>query len=402
MDEHHDLPPHEHSTAAGLGAEGRSSLCRFGPASMCPDGQGQAKAGTFCPSQPAFELRDYQQRIVARAIDLFCTHGVRSVLIDSPTGSGKTLMGLLIAREMARRCGVRVGWVAMRRHLLAQAAAEDRRFGIESGCAWISMFEKHPPPGISMLVVDEAQHDAAASMAHLHNTLQPRFILGLSATPFRSDRLKLCFNTVIRDAGIHRLIQDGYLSRFAHYTLPEYSPAAVVECYVREPGLWGKSIMYFHTLRECWQAYRLFERAGVAAEVVHGTSDREAQIDAFHQGRVRVLLNCLLLGEGFDAPDLGTVFCRPSGRGVAVQACGRVLRRHADIPLKRVVQCRATRWPFTRTAAPHCQYLWEGGEWRSIESNQRVQTASARVMQTLALTEVKLPAFLTRHRSTRL
>ena len=348
---------------------------------------------------PAYEVRDYQQRIVARAIELFCDRGVRSVLIDSPTGSGKTLMGLLIAQEMGRRCGVRVGWVAMRRHLLSQAAAEERRFGIRANCVYISMFEKQPPTGISMLVVDEAQHDAAASMVHLHNTLRPRFILGLSATPFRSDRLKLCFNTVIRDAGIHRLIQDGYLSRFAHYTLPEYSPAAVVECYLREPGLWGKSIMYFHTLQDCRQACRLLAAVGVRVELVHGSSDREAQLEAFERGDVPVLVNCLLLGEGFDSPDLGTVFCRPSGRGVAVQACGRVLRRHPQVPLKRVVQCRATRWPFTRTAAPQCQYLWDAGEWRSIEANDRVHTASARVMQALAAAEVKLPAYLARQRA---
>lgn len=390
------------SLAGSVRSESVPAFCSQLGARVCQAGQEGTPPEREAPPSVAFELRGYQQRIVARAVELFCVQGVRSVLIDSPTGSGKTLMGLLIAREVARRCGVRVGWVAMRRHLLGQAAAEDRRFGIGAGCAWISMFAKNPPPGISMLVVDEAQHDAAASMVHLHNTLQPKFILGLSATPFRSDRLKLCFNTVIRDAGIHRLIQEGYLSRFAHYTLPEYSPTAVVECYVREPRLWGKSIMYFHTLRECWQACRLLERAGVAAEVVHGTSDRKAQLAAFHQGRVRVLLNCVLLGEGFDSPDLATVFCRPSGRGVAVQACGRVLRRHADVPLKRVVQCRATRWPFTRTAAAHCQYLWEGGEWRSIEANQRVQMASARVMQALALAEVKLPAFLARHRSARL
>src|SRR5205823_2713125 len=81
--------------------------------------------------------------------------------------------------------------------------------------------------GLGMLVVDEAQHDAASSMAYLHNRIQPRFILGLSATPFRADRVKLCFDTVLKDAGIARLIQGGYLSPFHHYTLPAYSPAAV-------------------------------------------------------------------------------------------------------------------------------------------------------------------------------
>ena len=133
-------------------------------------------------------------------------------------------MGLLIARQLQDRLGVRVGWVAMRRHLLAKAAAENRERGIDVEATFLSMFDKAPPTGLDLLVVDEAQHDGASSMAQLHNVIQPRFILGLSATPFRADKIKLCFDTVIKDAGIHRLIQEGYLSSYHHYTLPEHSP----------------------------------------------------------------------------------------------------------------------------------------------------------------------------------
>ena len=57
------------------------------------------------------------------------------------------------------------------------------------------MFDRDPPTGLDLLVVDEAQHDAAQSMAVLHQRIRPRFILGLSATPFRADRVKLCFDT---------------------------------------------------------------------------------------------------------------------------------------------------------------------------------------------------------------
>jgi superfamily II DNA or RNA helicase len=68
------------------------------------------------------EPRPYQGRIVAKALEHF-RQGLRSVLIESPTGSGKTVMALLVARALQRQFGVRVGWVAMRRYLLAQAAA---------------------------------------------------------------------------------------------------------------------------------------------------------------------------------------------------------------------------------------------------------------------------------------
>src|SRR6476660_3948341 len=96
-------------------------------------------------AQTAVQPRPYQQRIVAKAVDLFCNHDLRSILIDSPTGSGKTVIALLIARALQDRLGIRVGWVAMRRNLLAQAQAENesKRIGVEA--QFLSMFDKEPP-----------------------------------------------------------------------------------------------------------------------------------------------------------------------------------------------------------------------------------------------------------------
>src|SRR4051794_10036637 len=124
--------------------------------------------------------RPYQRRIVAKAMDCYCTHGMRSLLIDSPTGSGKTVMGLLIARAIQEELNLRIGWVAMRRNLLAQAQTENETKRIHANLTFLSMFDRDPPAGLDMLVVDEAQHDAANSMAHLHNVVRPRYILGLS------------------------------------------------------------------------------------------------------------------------------------------------------------------------------------------------------------------------------
>src|SRR4051812_34499799 len=238
--------------------------------------------------------RPYQQRIVARAVSLFCDQQLRSILIDSPTGSGKTVMGLLVARTLQERLGVRVGWVAMRRYLLAQARAENetRRIGVKA--EFLSMFDRDPPAGLDLLVVDEAQHDAAQSMAHLHQVIRPRFILGLSATPFRADRVKLCFDSVLKDAGIQTLIQDGYLSPYHHYTIPRYDPETVVSFYLRDRQRWGKSLFYFHTLEQCAQANALLRAARVRSEVVSGDSDRDAQLEGFRAGTVDVLVNCMM------------------------------------------------------------------------------------------------------------
>jgi superfamily II DNA or RNA helicase len=115
----------------------------------------------------------------------------RSVIVESPTGSGKTVMGLLVAK-WAQQQGMRVVWAAMRRNLLAQVERENavRGFGVDLDI--VSMFEKRPPQA-DLLVVDEAQHDATVSMASLHAAVAPTKVLGLSATPWRSYKLGLCF-----------------------------------------------------------------------------------------------------------------------------------------------------------------------------------------------------------------
>jgi superfamily II DNA or RNA helicase len=344
--------------------------------------------------------RPYQQRIVTRAVHLFQKQDLRSILIDSPTGSGKTVMGLLIARALQESLGVRVGWVAMRHYLLDQARAENetKRIGVEA--KFLSMFDRDPPGGLDLLVVDEAQHDAAASMAHLHQQVRPRFILGLSATPFRADRIKLCFDTVIKDAGIQSLIQDGYLSQYHHYTIPRHTPADVANCYLRDRKRWGKTLLSFHTLQQCFEADALLKAAGVRSDVVTGDSDREAQLDAFRSGKLEVLSNCLLLAEGFDCPELKTVFCRPSCKGVTVQTAGRVLRKHPAIPFKQIVQCTKTRWPFLKTAAAALQFVWQGGEWRSLQVNPFINQVNGRALQALAHNNVTLPAYVQRRSTT--
>ena len=354
------------------------------------------------------EPRSYQLRIVSNSLDMYqgtwSNHAgeleppAHSILVESPTGSGKTIIALAIARQMQREFGFSVGWVAMRRNLLAQARNENRRWGFDVDMHTISMFEKNPP-AVDMLIVDEAQHDAAMSMANLHCEIRPKKILGLTATPFRTDRIKLCFDKVIRDAGIHQLIQDGYLSRYHHYTIPEYTPVAVARFLIDDPDHWGKSLVFFHRQEQCDECCRILMSRGMRAEVVTAKTDRERQITDFAEGRIDVLINMLILTEGFDCPSLKTVFCRPSGRGCTIQMGGRVFRKHPGIAFKQIAQCKNTRHPFVKTAMADEQYVWSDGQWRSLSLNRHISAISDRARQVIARAQVQLPRLVAAHKA---
>jgi superfamily II DNA or RNA helicase len=341
------------------------------------------------------EQRDYQDRVVQKVIEHF-ESGDRTVMIESPTGSGKTIMALRILQHFEREYSYRSNWVSMRRNLLQQVAEVNQRFFGLCGLTPVSMFNANPPLA-DITVVDEAQHDAAASCIHIHEVANSRFILGMSATPYRTDTLKLAFKRVIRDAGLHRLIQDGWLCPYQHWAIDEWSVRCVSETYLREPDRWGKTVVFFPTVLECECFAGMLRAQGHHCEVVSAQSDREDQLDAFDAGAFNVVANVAILNEGFDCPDLRTVFVRDASRLPTVQMAGRGFRRHPGKMHCNIVQSRSSRWQFTRTATPQRAHVWRDGQWLSLGASDAVERTARNSARLIAALDVQLPAFLLRN-----
>ena len=361
------------------------------------------------------EMRPYQQRITETATAGFLGRlrnkagdiqiNDRSILVESPTGSGKTVIGWSIANQMQREIpDLHIAWYAMRRNLLTQAERENAALGFNvRNVLYMSMFDQDlsrlmriSDEGKKLLLVcDEAQHDAAPTMASHHNHLKPDFTLGLTATPFRTDRVKLCFDRTIRDAGIHQLIQDGYLSRYHHYTIKDWKPQTVAETYLRDPQRWGKSIFYFKDLTECGEMFKLLRASGVLCELVTGESDVETQLELFKNGQINVLVNCMKLTEGFDEPSLQSAFVRDSSRGPTMQMAGRVFRKYPGLAVKNVIQSEKSEHPMLKTALPDMSFLWSQDMWKSMEVNPLMDEISENAMIATVQAFQPLPKFIT-------
>jgi len=349
------------------------------------------------------EVRDYQVRLTDKTVHLF-NNGFKSVLLNSPTGSGKSYMGLNIVRRIQEQHNVGAAWVAMRRNLLKQIVAENEKLGVGAQIVPFSMFNRNPPTHdqfgrpIRIIVLDESQHDPAGSMTNIYNIVRPKWILGMTATPFRTDRMRLSFDKIIRDIGIHQLIQLGYLSPYHQYTIPKWDVDEVVSCYLREPERWGKSVFYWFTYEHAAECAARLSAAGVSTELVTASTDRDDQLARFESGEVKCLVNMQILTEGFDSPSLQTVFVRDSQRGPTIQMCGRVFRKHPGIQFKQIVQSKMTHWPIQRTAAPAHASVWlpEENEWRSYAQSEAIEKVSMRVCITLAHTKTEMPAYITK------
>ena len=336
------------------------------------------------------ESRPYQTRVHDKITAGWGTF--TSQMITMPTGSGKTPTGIVCAHTFVHEVApklfpgvkpeeVGVGWVAMRRNLLKQAQHENERLRkhghdgiLVPNFHPISMFDKNGADilkeyKVKIVVVDECHHDSTTSMANLHALIKPEAVLGLSATPIRSDNNQLCFQRSVEDAGYRSLIKDGYLSKFNQFMLDAYSPESVATSFLRWRDMWGKSLMFFLTRAECEACHKLLASAGVRAEVVHGGSDRDKQLDDFESGAVEVLISMSILTEGFDCPSLNTVFVRDAqSRTPTIQMAGRVLRLWQDV-VKNIVQSDKTHHPFTKFADAENQNILKDGEWLSVTSS---------------------------------
>ena len=313
-----------------------------------------------------YERRSYQVEAIEAGVAAFASRGRTSVLLESPVGSGKTYMALEILHRLQDHLGrrLKVGWVAPRHHLLRQMMEANRDLYCDN-IRPISLFEKTPPE-VDLAVLDEAHHEATQSCVLLYEKLRATWTLGLSATPLRTDRMKLSFQETVHTCPIARLIREGYLSPFNSYLIPSYSVDDVARFYLADPGRWGKSLVFFSTIAECVAFQERLASGGVGCEVVTGESDKERQIDAFANGLVPVVANVAMLTEGFDQPDVASIFARDASRLPTIQMCGRGLRRAPGKTACNIVQSANSNYLFERVAPSKNAFRWQRGCWLAL------------------------------------
>ena len=141
-------------------------------------------------------LRDYQQAIIDKARRALTRH--KRVLIQAPTGAGKTVLASFIMQSVAER-GQRGFFICHRRELIDQTSGTFAKFGIPH--SFIAAGYSHDPTRLvryaasirseplgkvtrpDLCIWDEAHHLAAGGWARVHDCYSDAFHVGLSATP---------------------------------------------------------------------------------------------------------------------------------------------------------------------------------------------------------------------------
>ena len=342
-----------------------------------------------------FEERPYQTEAVERVLDEFGS-GRESVLLESPVGSGKTVMGLLIIKKLQEQADgrLRVNWVASRRHILEQTQDLNESF-FHCDVNMVSVFSSNPPKA-DLVVLDEAHHEATQSCLSMYENTGNTRTLGLSATPMRTDRMRLSFQTSVRCCGIQRLINMGVLAQYHSCKLPEWNVELAAKVFCESPERWGKTLVFFQTIHECMIFKHILAGHGLGCEVVTAQSNRDSQLDAFIAGDVQVVANVSVLSEGFDLPELRSVFVRDASRLPTIQMAGRGLRRAPGKDYCNLVQSSNSPYPVEKIALPSEGFRYMKNKWLSCSGNtQVILDTLENSMKLLEGRKIHLPRYLT-------
>ncbi|WP_404353436.1 DEAD/DEAH box helicase family protein [Exiguobacterium aurantiacum] len=352
--------------------------------------------------------------------------GRKKAMLVLATGLGKTYLSAFFARQFKR-----VLFVAHQRELLLQAeksflnVANDWKTGLLLGgesrnqdtadvvfasiqtLASKQRMEQYDPEQFDLIIVDEFHHSAAPSYRRVLDYFQPKFLLGLTATPDRldgGDVYALCDDNVAFQMHFTEAIEESFLTPFHYvgiYDEIDYSQIRLINGrrYDQEELLaeqlkesvaekiyraWSehhqsRALGFCSSVIQAEYLADYFRRQGVQAVALHSQAeyDRTEVIAQLKQGQLDIIFAVNLFNEGVDIPEIDTLlFCRPTeSLTVFTQQIGRGLR--------------------LSKGKTHCTIIDLIGNYRNIDKKLALLTASRQDTVSSLPTTIDLPSSCT-------
>ena len=316
-------------------------------------------------------LRPYQESVIDDTREALRRH--HSVLMQGPTGMGKTAITVFMMGRAAAQ-GKRAYFLVHQNELLSQTSKALWRQQLEHGMIASGKARSTLPAQVAsvqtlvrrmdqykepdLLIIDEAHRAAAKTYQTIIERWPNARVIGLTATPQRTDGkpLDVMFDTLVLGPTIRELMDAGYLCDYEIYAPPIGIDVSTVkrkmgdfdskelEAVVDKKSITGDAVAHYKThargkrcvvmcvsIKHAEHVAEQYQAAGVSSGVIEGTMtgpQRDKMLADFAAGRLMVICNVQLLVEGVDIPAIEVVqWLRPTQSLVVwMQGNGRGLR----------------------------------------------------------------------------
>lgn len=291
------------------------------------------------------ELREYQSELIEN-IRQSIRKGNKSIVSVLGCGGGKSIIQAEIARCATDKHS-RVLFLVHRRELCNQITATFTAQDVDMRLCSIAMvqtvsrrIDSIASPDI--IITDEAHHSTANTYKKIYNRFPDALLLGFTATPIRLNKggLGEVYKDLITSVSTRWLIDNHYLAPYKYYSVKladtsglhvragEYKADEVAqlmqneEIYGETVKQWEiiakgkKTIVYCASVEASKETAEQFRAAGYSSESLDGAINknyRASVMSDFRNGKIQILCNCDLFGEGLDVPDCEcVVLLRPT------------------------------------------------------------------------------------------
>jgi len=338
-----------------------------------------------------FQMRPYQDEAVALAINWLYHKDMPSGILQMATGTGKTPMAGQFVRTLFERQMVkRVLVLAHRHELITQACNTFENSGLSVGREqgkWradalfpaqvvvatvqtmSARIKQWKTDEFDLIITDECHHASASTYVKVFEHFSTAKRLGITATIDRADKKALKhFTEVIYSYTLWDGIKDGFLTplKFIRINtgadLRDCRTIGKGDLNLGDLGLaiqphielfsnaicqeigQAKTMVFMPCVNSSTAMSSALNQLGVRTKWVSGDcKDRADIIRGYQAGEFQCIVNCNLLGEGFDDKATECVVVRPTrSRIIYAQQVGRATRLHEGKTHARIIDFNHT------------------------------------------------------------
>ncbi|MCC2250404.1 MAG: DUF3427 domain-containing protein [Bacillota bacterium] len=319
------------------------------------------------------------QKVALEQIESVRENGNNRGLVISATGTGKTYLSAFDVQRVAPK---KMLFVVHREQILYKAKSDfqavlgglDRDFGILSGSSKQtsakylfttiqtiskqSTLEQFDPKAFDYILIDEVHKAGASSYLRVINYFKPKFMLGMTATPERTDDFniyELFDYNIAYEIRLQEALEEDMLCPFHYFGVTdlEYNGQLIddttivsrlvmdkrVEHIIEKIHYYGysgervKGLMFCSRKEEAINLSHAFNQRGyrtVALTGDHSQEKRMQEVVRLEKGSLDYIITVDIFNEGIDIPSVNQVVMLRQTQSsiIFIQQLGRGLRKH--------------------------------------------------------------------------